>query len=103
VHYLHVTNTVCGFIICCPAGSSFHWLAQDSAASGIQQRVVATATAAATYNEKAVVFFQPQRTGEASVATSTKDMDTERLLRQVAADYHTLLLQSGVHVVHVFE
>jgi hypothetical protein len=57
---------------------------------------VATATAAATYNEKAVVLF---RAGEAMAGAES----SESLLRRVAGEYHMLLLQSGSHLVRVFE
>jgi hypothetical protein len=59
-------------------------------------KIVATATAAATYNEKAVVLF---RAGEAMSDSGS----SESLLRRVAGVYHTLLLQSGCHLVRVFE
>ncbi len=60
---------------------------------------MATATAAATYNEKAVVLFRPERAGEAMAGAGS----SESVLRRVAGEYHTLLLQSGVHLVRVFE
>jgi hypothetical protein len=60
---------------------------------------VAMAAMAATYNDKAVILFRPERAGEALVGAG----HSESLLRQVAGDYHTLLLQSGGHLVRVFE
>ena len=62
---------------------------------------MATATVAVTYNEKAVVFFRPERAGEAMAGAGAGS--SESLLRRVAGEYHPLLLQSGVHLVRVFE
>jgi hypothetical protein len=60
---------------------------------------VATAIAAATFSEKAVVLFRPKRAGEAPAGAG----HTESLLHRVAGEYHTLPLQSGCHLVRVFE
>jgi hypothetical protein len=60
---------------------------------------VATATVAVTYNEKAVVFFRTKCAGEAMADAGS----SESLLSRVAAEYHMLLLQSGGHLVRVFE
>jgi len=62
---------------------------------------VATATVAVTYNEKAVVFFRPERAGKAMAGAGAGS--SESLLRRVAGEYHPLLLQSGGHLVRVFE
>jgi hypothetical protein len=77
-------------------GESFPWLKAAAAQGG---KIVATATSAVTYNEKAVVLFRPERADEAMAGTR----HSESLLRRVAGEYHMLLLQSGGHVVRVFE
>ena len=60
---------------------------------------MATAATAATYNEKAVVLFRPERAREAPAGAGS----SASLLRRVVRDYHMLLLQSGFHFVRVFE
>jgi hypothetical protein len=79
-------------------GESFPWLQAVAAQGG---NIVATATVAVTYNEKAVVFFRPERAGEAMAGAGAGS--SESLLRRVAGEYHPLLLQSGGHLVRVFE
>ncbi len=59
---------------------------------------MATATVAVIYNEKAVVFFRHESAIAGAGAGSS-----ESLLRRVAGEYHLLLLQSGGHLVRVFE
>jgi hypothetical protein len=82
-------------------GKSFPWQ-QAKAEEAARGQIVATATAAATYNKKAVILF---RAGEAMADAGS----SESLLRRVAweyrvaGEYHTLLLQSGGHLVRVFE
>ncbi len=71
-------------------------------------KIVATPAVAVTYNEKAIVFFYPcSQEGKvfagASVAATASAGHSESLLRQMAKEYHMLLLQSGRHLVRVFE
>jgi hypothetical protein len=73
-------------------GKAFRWLKEGG-------KIVAVATTAVTYNEKAVVFFRLERAGEALAGAE----HSESMLRRVAAQYHMLLLHSGCHVVRVFE
>jgi hypothetical protein len=114
-------------------GSLFPWLEQASvffatqrskivrSPSGVPRREpVATSTAAATYDEKAVVLFRLKNAStprEASAATAAKCAFAQpepqsapnllaksaELMLGVAKDYSTLMLKSGIHLVDVFE
>jgi WD40 repeat protein len=114
-------------------GSLFPWLEQASAffstqrskivrsPSGVPRREpVATSTAAATYDEKAVVLFRLKNAStprDVSIATAAKCAFAQlepqsalnlleksgELMLGVAKDYNTLMLKSGIHLVDVFE
>ncbi len=78
----------------CRVGKSFPWLKTQRQ----KHKILATATAAVTYNEKAVVLFRRECAGVAIADAGY----SESLLRRVAGEYQTLLLQSGGHLVRVF-